>query len=95
MDGRATRLSRHWSWRHNGAMTSVQIKNVPPETHAVLKGRAMARHQSLQQYLLDLLNGEAQRPSMEEWVQRVSHRRGGSAPTDEVVALIRADRDSR
>ena len=76
-------------------MPSVQIKNVPPETHAVLRRRAVARHQSLQQYLLDLLNEEAQRPSMEEWVQRVSRRRGGSVPTDEVVALIRAERDSR
>ncbi|MGI8521768.1 MAG: FitA-like ribbon-helix-helix domain-containing protein [Nocardioides sp.] len=32
-------------------MPSVQIKDVPPETHAVLRRRAAAAHQSFQEYL--------------------------------------------
>jgi plasmid stability protein len=76
-------------------MPSVQIKNVPAETHAELRRRAAARHQSLQEYLLELLTHQARVPSLEEWIERVSQREGGVAPTDEVVALIRAERDSR
>ena len=33
-------------------MPSVQIKDVPEGTHAVLRQRAAAAHQSLQEYLL-------------------------------------------
>jgi hypothetical protein len=32
-----------------GAMTSVQIKGVPEQTHAVLRQRAALAHQSLQE----------------------------------------------
>ena len=35
---------RHW--RHTSAMTSVQIKGVPEQTHAVLRERAARAHQS-------------------------------------------------
>ena len=76
-------------------MPSVQIKNVPAETHAVLRRRAAARHQSLQEYLLELLTEQARQAPIDEWLDRVASRSGGSAPTDEVVALIRAERDSR
>ena len=40
---------RHW--RQNGAVTSVQIKAVPDDTHRVLRRRAAEAHQSLQEYL--------------------------------------------
>jgi plasmid stability protein len=42
-------------------MPSIQIKNVPDETHAVLRARAAAAHQSLQEYLRTLLIEEASR----------------------------------
>ncbi len=43
-------------WRQNGArlefMPSVQIKNVPPDVHQILRDRAGKAGQSLQAYLL-------------------------------------------
>jgi plasmid stability protein len=45
----------------NGAMPSIQIKGVPERTHAVLRMRAAAAHQSLQEYLLQHLIEEADR----------------------------------
>lgn len=75
-------------------MPSVQIKHVPDDTHAVLRRRAAARHQSLQEYLLQLLNDQANQMTMEEWVERVSSRRGGSLSGEEAAAIIRRDRDS-
>src|SRR5438309_995254 len=38
--------------RQNGAMPSVQIKDVPAEVHATLRRRAATAGQSLQEYLL-------------------------------------------
>jgi plasmid stability protein len=77
-------------------MPSVQIKNVPEETHAVLRRRAAAAHQSLQEYLRSRLIEEASRPTMDEVLDRIERRTGGSSLTPaEAAALIRADRDSR
>ena len=47
-------------------MPSVQIKDVPDETHAVLRRRAAAAHQSLQEYLLTRLIEDAARPTLDE-----------------------------
>ena len=66
------------AWRHNDAMPSVQIKDVPDETHAVLRRRAAAAHQSLQEYLRSRLIEEASRPTLEEVLERAGGRAGGS-----------------
>jgi plasmid stability protein len=81
--------------RHNGAMPSVQIKDVPERTHAILRQRAAAAHQSLQEYLRSRLIEEADHPTMEEILNRAGGRSGGSVPLKDAVAAIRDDRDSR
>jgi hypothetical protein len=63
-------------WRQNGAMTSIQIKGVPERTHAVLRKRAAAAHQSLQEYLLQHLIEEADRPTLDEVLERAASRSG-------------------
>ena len=60
-------------------MTSIQIKDVPERTHAILRQRAAAAHQSLQEYLR----------------ARAGGRSGGSVPLKDAVAAIRDDRDRR
>lgn len=74
-------------------MTSVQIKNVPAETHRVLKMRAAQAHQSLQEYLRGRLIDEASRPSVAEVLARAGGRAGGSLSFDDAVAEVRAARD--
>jgi plasmid stability protein len=92
-DGRP--LVNHLSWRHNGAMTSIQIKDVPAETHAVLRRRAAAAHQSLQEYLRTRLIEEAARPTVDEVLDRAGGRAGGSVPLTAAVQTLRAERDRR
>ena len=75
-------------------MTSIQIKGVPERTHAVLRKRAAAAHQSLQEYLLLHLIEEAGRPTLDEVLDSAGSRTGGSVSFDEINAVIRADRDS-
>ncbi len=73
-------------------MPSVQIKDVPPETHAVLVRRAAAAHQSLQEYLRSRLIAEAAAPTMEEVLGRAARRKGISLTAHEVSTLVRSER---
>jgi len=76
-------------------MPSIQIKDVPPETHAVLRRRAALAHMSLQEYLLSRLIAEAARPTLDEVLDRAGGRAGGQVSLAEAAASVRADRDSR
>jgi plasmid stability protein len=76
-------------------MPSVQIKDVPEETHAVLRQRAAAAHQSLQEYLRARLIEEAAHPTLEEVLDRASGRSGGSISLKAAVSALRSDRAHR
>ncbi|TFV57757.1 hypothetical protein E4P41_13955 [Geodermatophilus sp. DF01-2] len=76
-------------------MPSVQIKDVPEETHAVLRRRAAAAHQSLQEYLRSRLIAEASRPTIDEVLTRAGSRQGGRAPLSLTAQILREDRDRR
>ena len=73
-------------------MPSVQVEDVPDETHAVLRRRAAAAHQSLQEYLRARLIADAARPTSEEVFARIEGGTGGVAELDTVLADLRADR---
>jgi hypothetical protein len=76
-------------------MPSVQIKDVPAETHAVLRQRAAAAHQSLQEYLRARLIDEANRPTLDEVMDRAGGRAGGSVPLKVGARTLRAERARR
>ena len=76
-------------------MPSVQIKDVPDATHAVLRQRAAAAHQSLQEYLLARLIDEANRPTLDEVMDRAGGRAGGSVPLKAAATILRAERARR
>lgn len=76
-------------------MPSIQIKDVPEHTHAVMRQRAAAAHQSLQEYLRGWLIEEADQPTMEEILDRAGGRSGGSVPLKAAVAAVRGDRARR
>lgn len=86
-------LWRHW--RQNGSMPSVQIKDVPDDTHRVLRERAARAHQSLQEYLRSRLIAEASQPTAEEVFERAAARKGGKVSFSAAVDDIRAERDRR
>jgi len=77
-------------------MTALQIRSVPEELHRKLKARAAQRGQSLSEYAIEVLRRAAETPTIEELTERIRSRSpAGKASTDEVVALIRADREGR
>ncbi|MDQ3729384.1 MAG: hypothetical protein M3355_07305 [Actinomycetota bacterium] len=76
-------------------MPSIQIKNVPDDVHRVMRHRAVDAGQSLQEYLLAKLTEDARKPTLEELFREIESEPGdGCAPTEEVVRIIRADRES-
>ena len=76
-------------------MPSVQIKDVPEETHAVLTRRAAEAHQSLQEYLRRKLIEEASRSTVDEVLARAGARAGGSLTFKAAARAVRADRARR
>jgi plasmid stability protein len=55
-------------------MSSVQIRNVPDELHRELKARAAQSGMTLSDYLLAEIRDVAVRPSMHQWLDKVSRR---------------------
>lgn len=51
-------------------MPNIQVKNVPPEIHAILRDRASASHQSLQEFILETLIKSAEMPTNKEIFER-------------------------
>jgi antitoxin FitA len=76
-------------------MPSVQIKNVPPDVHRVLRRRAAEAGKSLQEYLLGRLIEDAGRPTLDETLQRAGGRAGGRVRLADAARAVREDRDAR
>jgi plasmid stability protein len=76
-------------------MPSIQIKDVPEETHAVLRQRAAAARQSLQEYLRGRLIEEAGTPTVDEILDRAGGRAGGSVPFSAAAEALHDDRARR
>lgn len=87
------------SWRYSVVVATIQVKGVPEDVHRILRTRAADAGQSLQRFMLDVLAREAQRATVLELLARrridsLHHPAHRDVDPEEVVALIRADRDS-
>jgi plasmid stability protein len=80
---------------YSGYMGSLlQIRDVPDESRRELKSRAAARGQSLNAFLLELIDREVGRPTVAEVLDRAARRsERATASAQEVIAAARADRD--
>ncbi|MDQ6616430.1 MAG: hypothetical protein M3083_17235 [Actinomycetota bacterium] len=58
-------------------MPNLLVRDVPDEVHAALQRLAEQRGQSLQQYLAGELRRLAERPSLDEVLDRIERHRGG------------------
>ena len=74
----------------------LQIRNVPDEARRALKARAAARGESLNAYLLNLLDREIARPTVAEVLDRAArrHERAAASAVD-VLNEARAERDEQ
>ena len=72
----------------------LTIRDVSPEVHEILTARAKGRRQSLNAFLLDLLEREASTPDISELLARAAAMPPVSFDTDDIVAAIRKVRDA-
>ncbi|GAB3526513.1 FitA-like ribbon-helix-helix domain-containing protein [Arthrobacter monumenti] len=80
-------------------MVALQIRDVPDDVRQTLAERARARGQSLQAFLLSLVEDEARRSTNLALLDRFGGREDGSrlspAEATDVLDRARADRNSR
>jgi plasmid stability protein len=76
-------------------MSSILVRNVPDDVHEILQRRAQSRGQSLQQYIVAELKHLAEKPSIEELLDRIERNRGGSVGLGRAVADLASEREKR
>lgn len=77
-------------------MVAITLRNVPDPVHKELSARARNAGMSLEEYLRDLLSKAAAKPSMDDWLRKVTARvesSGVHMGADEIVQLIREGRE--
>jgi plasmid stability protein len=73
-------------------MPNLLIRDVPEDVHAALQRRAELRGQSLQQFLSGELKRLAERPSLDEVLDRIERHRGGRVGLRQAVEDLAAER---
>lgn len=74
----------------------LQIRGVPESARRVLKSRAASRGQSLNAYMLEVIEREAARPTVAEVLERAARRaERATGSALEVVDAARAEREER
>jgi hypothetical protein len=73
-------------------MPNVLVRDLPDEVHAQLQRRAESQGRSLQQYLVLELRRLAERPTLDEILDRIERRHGGRVGFDQAVADLTEDR---
>ena len=72
----------------------VQIRHVPDEIHRKLKMRAAERGMALSDFLLREVSEVANRPTLDEVVERMRRRPKATGRIDS-ASLVRAEREAR
>ena len=73
-------------------MSNVLVRDIPEDVHAALQRRAELRGQSLQQYLAGELRRLAERPSIDEVLDRINRHRGGRVGLRQAVEDLAEER---
>ena len=74
---------------------NVLVRDIPDDVHEALQRRAERRGQSLQQYLAGELRRLAEQPTIDELLDRVARRRGGSVGLAQAADDLHEERARR
>ncbi len=73
----------------------IQIREIPDETHRKLKARAAAEGMSMSDYLKRLIERDLNRPDWASIKARLAETSPSGVSSDEIVRMVRDERDSR
>ena len=74
-------------------MANVLVRDLPDDVHERLQRRAAQAGQSLQQYLTVELKRLAQRPTVDEVLERIERRTGGKVGLEQASLDLAEERD--
>ncbi|MCA1655297.1 MAG: hypothetical protein LC635_02320 [Pseudonocardiaceae bacterium] len=76
-------------------MGNVQVKGVPEDVHAELRSRARLRGRTVRDYLLDLIILDQQRPTREQWLERLHQLQPVDVSGADLVRKARQEREQQ
>jgi hypothetical protein len=76
-------------------MPNLLVRDVPDDVHAALQRRAERRGQSMQQFLVSELRLLAERPSVDEVLDRIERRGGGQVGLRQAAEDLGEERSER
>ena len=76
-------------------MSNLLVRDVPEHVHAALQRKAREQGQSLQQYLSGELKRLAEKPSLEEMLDRIDRRKGGRVGLRQATLDVAEERGHR
>jgi hypothetical protein len=76
-------------------MPNLLVRDVPDDVHAALQRRAERCGQSMQQFLLSELRLLAERPSVDEVLDRIERRGGGQVGLRQAAEDLGEERSER
>jgi plasmid stability protein len=76
-------------------MPNLLVRDLPDDVHAALQRRAERRGQSLQQFLSGELRKLAERPSLDEVLDRIERRSGGQVGLRQAAEDLGEERSGR
>ncbi len=76
-------------------MANVLVRNLPDETHTLLQQRAAREGKSLQQFLVAELQRLAERPSVQDVLERARQQSSGRIGLAEAAEYLAEERQQR
>jgi hypothetical protein len=76
-------------------VSNLQVKNLEPEVHELLRKRVADEGVTISEYVLDLIRRDLRRPSRREWLDSVTHLPRHDLSRDEVSGTVEDNRGSR
>lgn len=76
-------------------MGSIQIKNAPDDLHDRIRSRARERSMTVRDYLVDLVERDLEKPTLESWLAQVREREPVDLPDGLIAEVVREGREER
>lgn len=76
-------------------MSNLQVKNVEPELHELLRSRAAAAGSTISDYVLELIRKDLRRPARHEWLAAVAQLPRHGFSRGDITAALDGERARR
>lgn len=73
-------------------VSNLQVKNVEPELHEQLRGRAAAAGSTISDYVLELIRQDLRRPARSEWLTAAAQLPRHGFSRADITSALAAER---